>query len=186
MLCSPPRGTLTDDGRGSDCGRISGAVERAPIVGRAPLSGIPRDIPGTADGRGTEPLPIAPRSVAPVAGRPMLFVPMLVRPMLLGPMPRLVLPELRIVAMLPRFTDGGVMRLIIGREKVRAGAAVPRPAPPSMVVRVGCTPGVLTDVSDVRLSWFGETRTPLCATESEFTSVLREAAENPPGARRFA
>lgn len=78
------------------------------------------------------------------------------------------------------------MRLITGREKLRAGAAVPRPAPPSIVVRVGCIPGLLTDASDVRLRWLGVTRMPLCATESEFTSVLREAAENPPGARRFA
>jgi hypothetical protein len=116
----------------------------------------------------------------------MLFAPMLVRPTLIGPMPRLVFPELRIVAMSLRFTAGGAMRLITGREKVRAGAEVPRPAPPSIVVRVGCTPGLLTDASDVRLSWFGETRTPLCATESEFTSVLREAAENPPGACKFA
>lgn len=86
-----------------------------------------------------------------------------------------------------RFAAGGVIWLTTGRAKARAGAATPlRLAPPMIVVRVGCTPGVRTEFSDVRLSWFGATRTEFRATGSEFTNVFRDAAVNPFGARMFA
>jgi hypothetical protein len=55
-----------------------------------------------------------------------------------------------------------------------------------MVVRVGRTCGERTAASDVRFSWFGETRTEFRETGSELTSVFREAAVNPFGERRFA
>jgi hypothetical protein len=73
-----------------------------------------------------------------------------------------------------------------GRANVRAGAPGPRAAPPSIAVRVGPTPGVRSPASDVRLSWFGETRTEFRATGNEFTSVFLEAATNPLGACIFA
>ena len=85
-----------------------------------------------------------------------------------------------------RFAVAGVMWLITGREKLRAGAADPRPAPPAIVVRVGLTSGARTAEVLTRLSWFGATRTELRDTDSEFTSVLREAAVNPLGACMFA
>jgi len=78
------------------------------------------------------------------------------------------------------------MWLTTGRAKLRVGAAAPREVPPSIVVRVGLTPGERTDANDVRLNWFGETRTEFRDTGSEFTSVFRDAAVNPPGARRLA
>jgi hypothetical protein len=65
------------------------------------------------------------------------------------------------------------------------GAAADRPAfAPSMVVLVGFTSNACTGVA--LLSWSGETLIALCATGREFTSVSRDTAVNPLGARIFA
>jgi hypothetical protein len=94
---------------------------------------------------------------------------------------------LRTLARPLRFAVGGFMWLTTGRAKLRDGVAAGCPAlAPSIVVRVGRTSGERTADSDVRLNWVGETRTEFRATGSEFTSVFREAAVNPFGARRFA
>ena len=53
-----------------------------------------------------------------------------------------------------------------------------------MLARVGATPGECTAL--ILLKAFGETRMLLRETDSEFTSVLRETAVNPPGACMLA
>jgi hypothetical protein len=55
-----------------------------------------------------------------------------------------------------------------------------------MVVRVGRTSGARTAAVLIRLNWFGAIRTEFRATGNEFASVLREAAVNPFGDRKFA
>jgi hypothetical protein len=179
----------------------------APIPGRVPIVPELRPfIPPALGGRGTERDPIAlgarimlpgfsdtaPRSGirAPLAGLrtpfPGFEIPRLAPICGVLTLLRPIAGVFRTLAMPLRFAVGGVMWLTTGRAKLRAGAAAPREVPPSMVVRVGVTPGVRTDVSDVRLSWFGETRTEFRDTGSELTSVFREAAVKPFGERRFA
>ena len=85
----------------------------------------------------------------------------------------------------PRPPVGGARWLTTGRANAcLGGTAVGCPAfRPSIDVRVGCTSGERTAVT--RPSWFGATRTTLCCTGNELTSVLRETAVNPFGACRF-
>jgi hypothetical protein len=127
---------------------------------RAPLAGLRPPFPGLE----------MPR-LAPICGEPVF--------------PRPIPGVFRAPAIPLRLVVGGVIWLTTGRAKFRAGAA-PRDVPPVIVVRVGRTSGERTADSDVRLSWFGETRTEFRETDSELTSVLREAAVNPFGERRFA
>jgi len=178
----------------------------APIPGRVAIVAEPRPvIPPAFGGRGTERAPTALGTRIepgfgddenPPCGERLLpmelrapfpgievprFTPIWGEPVL----PRPIEGVLRIPAMPLRFVAGGVMWLTTGRAKLRAGAA-PRDVPPAIVVRVGRTSGERTADSDVRLSWFWETRTEFRETDSEFTSVLREAAVNPFGARMLA
>jgi hypothetical protein len=76
--------------------------------------------------------------------------------------------------------------LTTGRAKLRdGGAAALIPAlAPSLVAAVGLTSNLFTGVT--RLSWLGETRIELRATFCEFSSVCRETAVKPFGARMFA
>lgn len=76
-------------------------------------------------------------------------------------------------------------RLTTGRANARCGGtAALAPLEPSMLARDGATPGECT--APTRLNALGDTRKLLRETESEFTSVLRETAVNPPGACMFA
>jgi hypothetical protein len=78
----------------------------------------------------------------------------------------------------PRF--GAAMWLITGRENARVGGrAALAPVEPATLARVGAIPRECTAVT--RLICAGETRMLLCATDSEFTRVLREIAVKPPG-----
>jgi hypothetical protein len=85
----------------------------------------------------------------------------------------------------PRLPADEADRLTTGRANARCGgtAALP-PLEPSMLARVGATPGEWTAL--ILLKAFGETRRLLRETDSEFTSVLRETAVKPPGECMFA
>lgn len=86
----------------------------------------------------------------------------------------------------PRLPAGGATRLTTGRANVRGGGAtVDLPAfAPSIVVRVGFTSSERVGVA--LLSSFGETLMLFRATDREFTSVSRDTAVNPFGARMLA
>ena len=173
-------------GRGIDRDPKPPAVRPAlPTFGEAPRSGMRAVFPGVrtllfCPGR-------AIPAFAPICGRSTLPRPAtgLLRPVIdvLRPILGCVL---RIPAISFRVPAAGVIWLTTGREKVLAGAAGPRPAPPAIVVRVGRTSGARTAAVLIRLNWFGAIRTEFRDTGNEFASVLREAAVNPFGARKFA
>jgi hypothetical protein len=125
---------------------------------------------------GLELLNAGPRFVLPIAGRCILLIwPGLATLELKPPRPAELKP--------PRFAIAA--RLTTGREKARdGGTAALTPLEPMMLARVGMTPSECTAV--MRLIWFGAMRKLLCATESEFTSVVRDTTVNPPGRRIFA
>lgn len=125
--------------------------------------------------------PMLLRATFPVPGCPKLPLPFIAPGRVV-----LALRPARAPAIPPRLTAGGDIRLTVGCAKLRAGAADPRRAPPSIVCRVGCKPGPCTAANEVRLSWFGETLTEFRDTGIEFTSVFREAAVKPLRERRFA
>ena len=82
MPVAPPRGILDDGGRGTDCGRICGAVSRAligpvgPALERgtfpAPMPDRPPMDPAALGGRGTEraPIPVGGLIPVPAFGEP--------------------------------------------------------------------------------------------------------------------
>jgi hypothetical protein len=202
---SPPRGMLADGGRGTDCGRIAGTVDRALSVGafglmpadagrRPPRFSNPPAVGGCGIDRapptsgGTPPRVMLGEAFAPrgiLSGRctPRATVPGFWTPRALPISGRPTPPFVRKPAF-PRLM-GLPSRLTTGRENACGGGATRDGMwPPSIVVRVGRASTARTGV--MRLNWFGATRILLCATGSEFTRVLRDTAVNPPGARMFA
>ena len=81
--------------------------------------------------------PMLLRAMFPVPGCPKLPL-LFIAPGRVGLPPR----PARAAAIPPRLTAGGAMRLTVGCAKLRAGAADLRVAPPSIVCRVGCNPGL--------------------------------------------